>query len=157
MREQDMLAQSRCISLVTMGFLMLTLDVASSAEPLAELHPTLEEFSEEIERADLVVRGRVTHIMDDQAHNRHAVLTVATTYKGSLDRSTITLTQEKGWQPGSDLIVLIKKLRPLPNHPAPSGDSYIYCGCSSYRLTDGKVFSDNPMAEDLAAHKRPEV
>lgn len=121
-------------------------------------HPTVEEFQEEIQRADLVLRGRVTEVVKDE-WKQQLTVQVAKLYKGAFRRERIIVCNFP-WEPedarsrGDDVILVLKRLNPFSSEPEPFGQRFYYVTSHIYRVDRGRVWSPTGMGDDLEAHKR---
>lgn len=128
-------------------------------------HPTLEEFKEEVQRADLIVRGSVEEIVNethwgDNDDTQMMKVKVDRIFKGRLRRPEIVVTSrywetENKRHAGDDVILLLKRLQPLAGDPRPFDQTCHFVALSycRYCIKNGKVFSATGMAEDLAAFR----
>lgn len=126
-------------------------------------HPTLEEFKEEVGRADLILRGTVVEVVDDRAWEEgvsgQQILKVRVDklYKGVFPKQQIIVNNFYGdpgaaRKPGDDLILLPKRLCALPSEPNPFGQDLLFSSPCLYHVRDGNVVSSTGMADDLAAY-----
>jgi hypothetical protein len=116
--------------------------LSSSSTPAAaddEVHPTLEEFKEEIERADLVFRGQVDGTIEYHGTRPGIKVGIHAIYKGSFDRSTIPVMTSEKCSTGTDVVVLAKRLAPHPKDPMPFGEQQLYSAPFVYPVGEGQL------------------
>lgn len=130
-------------------------------------HPTLEEFKEEVLRADLIVRGSVTEVVDEWEYDKGVSaqqmlkVNVDSVYKGRFQRPQIIVSHfywepSDARKPGDDVVVLLNRVNAFSGDPKPFGQEFYFLSSFLYEVKDGNVMSPTGMAEDLAAHKSVE-
>lgn len=127
-------------------------------------HPTLEEFKEEIQRADAVVQGRVIDTVEEvKSHGKTALkmlkVHIDKVHKGVMPDSEIVVGNLilEGFDceriPGDNVVLLLKRLTPPSTDPKPYGMKCYYATDFLYRAKQRLIESPTGMGADLTAYR----
>lgn len=136
-------------------------------------HPTLEEFKEEICRANAIAQGHVTGIAKEDTYQgkpklRMLKIHVDKVYKGNIRTPEIVVgnycaqynTSIMGAgserKPGDEVILCVKRLAPLSSNPKPFGQKCCYVTPFIYHVVARSVESPTGMGADLTPYRRIE-